>query len=235
MEVIGSKLLYVGPTTPVDGVVGSIWIQDTTGYVYRCTSVSPLTYVLMYSGLDINSHRKIGTTHYEAWYTYPRTGDNLGAGSVAKDRLFAFPFVCPKQITIDRIGVNVTTGSAGNLRLGIYNDAGIYPGTLLLDSGNIDSAAPAGARSAVINQVLQANSLYWFAFVCSALIQCYCTAIGTCLHGSIMGSDPALPATPRLGIYTAYPFDALPATFPTPPDVLMTAAPIIAIFVRLSA
>ena len=51
MEVIGSKMLYIGPTVPTEGVIDSIWLQNTSGAVYRCTSISPLTYELVSGGL----------------------------------------------------------------------------------------------------------------------------------------------------------------------------------------
>lgn len=44
MEVIGSKMLYIGSSVPIAGVVGSIWINSATGAIYRCTSILPLTY-----------------------------------------------------------------------------------------------------------------------------------------------------------------------------------------------
>ena len=48
------------------------------------------------------------------------------------DTLYALPFITPINRTVTRMAVHVTTGTAGNTMLGIYEDNGsIYPGNLL--------------------------------------------------------------------------------------------------------
>ncbi|GAI01197.1 unnamed protein product, partial [marine sediment metagenome] len=54
--------------------------------------------------------------------------------------LRALPLVVPRDITVDRIAVDIeVAGEAGSkARLGIYrNGANLYPGTLVVDAGEI--------------------------------------------------------------------------------------------------
>jgi hypothetical protein len=92
----------------------------------------------------------------------------VNAGSiVVAGRLYAVPMLIPATVTIDRIGISVTSGSgaATTARLGIYDDdaSGSLPDTLLLDCGTVltDAIAPV---EATISQSLTAG-LWWFAVV----------------------------------------------------------------------
>lgn len=80
--------------------------------------------------------------------------------------LFAVPFWAPTSTAYDRIMVTVG-GAVANAtgRIGIYNDAGGKPGTLLVDAGSFGAAALAatGDKTVTINQTL--SGLYWLAFV----------------------------------------------------------------------
>lgn len=100
-------------------------------------------------------------------YFYPisagsaTTNAALGVGT-----LRLFPWYLPKDISIDRIGAEVTTvGDAGSkLRLGIYADTGsAYPGALILDAGQIagDSAT---VQDITVSQFLPAG-MYWIGGV----------------------------------------------------------------------
>jgi hypothetical protein len=142
------------------------------------------------------------------------------------------PFICPKAITLDRIGVYVSTLSTLTARLGIYADDGnCYPGALLLDAGTIDVTST-GAKKLTINQALAANTLYWFVVVAGATPAIYCIPVAAVI--SILGVSSALGTAQSAGLYAALTYGALPATFPSSPTMI-TAAPIPAIFVRLSA
>jgi len=72
------------------------------------------------------------------------------------------PWIVPKAITITKLGAEVTVvGESGSkVRLGIYNDNGsCYPGTLLLDAGQIagDSAT---VQELTVSQAIPAG-IYW--------------------------------------------------------------------------
>lgn len=95
--------------------------------------------------------------YYAGTFGLPGTSNIFGNGQFR-----VHPFTAREQITIDRIGAEVTVaGSAGAvLRLGIYNDNGNgYPNKLVLDAGTID-ATIVGPQEITINTVLPAG-LYW--------------------------------------------------------------------------
>jgi len=74
----------------------------------------------------------------------------------------AFPLIVARAITIDRIAVYITAGGAGGskARLAIYNNGtNLYPGTLLLDAGEI-AADGVGIIAATVAQALT-KGLYW--------------------------------------------------------------------------
>jgi len=180
---------------------------------------------------DARYYRKVGTSTYEAWYTAANTGTALTTGAVTLGRLYAIPFLCPKAITLDRIAFNVTTLLAGYARAGIYSDTGsLYPGARLLDGGEI-STGTTGVKSATINQALAAG-IYWLAFLASVAVTVRCFAVASLIP--ILGISNALGTAPNLGIYAAQAYGALPASFPGTPTMI-TATPIPAVFVRLSA
>jgi hypothetical protein len=184
------------------------------------------------SSFDDSYYRHYGTTTYEAWYTSPRAGTALAGTALVANRMYAMPFITPKAITIDQIGVYVSTLSTTTARLGIYNDNGnCYPGTLLLDAGTVDVTAT-GAKKLAINQALGANKLYWLVIVCAATPAIYCIPVAAVIN--VLGTSNALGTAQNAGLYVSQTYGVLPGTFPGSPTMI-TAAPIPAIFVRLSA
>jgi hypothetical protein len=181
---------------------------------------------------DLSYFRHYGTGTYEAWFTSPRAGTALAGSALTAARMYAMPFIAPKAITIDQIGVYVSTLSTTTARLGIYADNGnCYPGALLLDAGTIDVTG-VGAKKIAINQALSANTLYWLVIVCAATPAIYCIPVAAVI--SILGHPSALGTAQNAGLYVAQTYGALPGTFPSSPTMI-TAAPIPAIFLRLSA
>jgi hypothetical protein len=181
---------------------------------------------------DLSYFRHYGITTYEAWHTSPKEGSALAGAALTANRLYAMPLLVPKAITLDQIGVYVSTLLAGAARLGIYSDNGnVYPGSLVLDAGTIDTGAT-GAKKIAINQALSTPGLYWMTLVANAAPSIYCIPVAGVIN--ILGHSNALGTAQNCGLYAAFTYAALPASFPASPT-LITAAPIPAIFVRLSA
>lgn len=90
-----------------------------------------------------------------------------GTTHLTDDRVYAAPFYLssvPNLVT--KIGLKVTSGSAGNIRLGIYADKGeakLYPHKLLLDAGTIDTVST-GVKSITVRQELP-RGLVWIAML----------------------------------------------------------------------
>ena len=136
-------------------------------------------------------------------------------GATVLDRINTSAFVVDEYVTIDRIGVEVTTvGAAGALvRLGIYSDDGAsYPGGLLLDAGTVDSAASTGFKELVISQALP-KGVYWLAAVsqsatCTLRLHSPVAQVGT--SNALTVSQNILSGWQQTGVS-----GALPATFST--------------------
>lgn len=81
--------------------------------------------------------------------------------------LACFPISFAETVTVDRIGMTITTaGSAGNFaRLGIYASGadGLPTGTPVIDAGTIDTTT-AGVKELTVSQVLTAGVVYWLCY-----------------------------------------------------------------------
>lgn len=183
-------------------------------------------------GNDISSYRRKGTVAPEIWYTSPLTATALGAAALTANTLTAIPFIAPRTITVDRIGVNVTTLAAlKSIRLGVYIDNGnLYPGALLLDAGTV-STTLTGVKSRSINQQLYKNTLYWLSLVSDGTPSVRLALVASIIP--ILGYDNTLPTAPGTGYSVAFTYAPLPDPFPAGASVGTSGIPLI--FVRLSA
>jgi len=115
---------------------------------------------------DLDAHtRDIFEEVRTGEYFFPFHGEH-STSAIAANRLHAVPFIVPRAMTFDRIGISITAGGAGGskARLGIYSDgANITPGALLLDAGEV-AADGVAVVACVINLALT-KGLYWPAVV----------------------------------------------------------------------
>jgi hypothetical protein len=123
-------------------------------------------------------------------YYYDSMAHIAGAGwsgsALTAGRLYATPFYVPHAITVDRLGVNVTTGVASALgKAGIYTmGSNGRPGTLVIQgSSNLDCATSATAPEHTISQALDGGKWYWAAFVSDSAISIHSAAPTTCPVG----------------------------------------------------
>lgn len=84
------------------------------------------------------------------------------------NRLYLLPFIVPVRRAFDRIGINVSTASAGGsggvLRFGLFAHSAGLPTTLIVDAGTVSTETTTGAKEATIAQTLDAG-LYWIGIV----------------------------------------------------------------------
>lgn len=122
-------------------------------------------------------------------YTGAANQTSLSTQATSINRIEAYPFTIGDLVTVDTIYMEVTTGVANAVgRCGIYrntNDQTIYPGSLVVDSGEL-AMATNGVKSAVIAVTL-APGLYWLAYLFG-------------VAGSTMRMLPAGAVHPCLGI-----------------------------------
>jgi hypothetical protein len=88
--------------------------------------------------------------------------------ATAANRLELFPFRAGRNVTVDLLALEVTTGVASaQARVGIYSaDATTgLPGALLTGQGTLLDCASAGVKTSAISPalVLEAGKLYWLA------------------------------------------------------------------------
>lgn len=102
-----------------------------------------------------------GPTFASGWYA-GWSGTAATVGSI-EDRGHYVPIPVPRSLTIDRIGIEVTSSATGSptVRLGVYADANGVPGALILDAGTVD-ASTTGFKEITISQALTAG-LVWLA------------------------------------------------------------------------
>ena len=110
---------------------------------------------------------RIGTTE-DRWYSagvVNATGTTTN--TTVANRLEALPFIPSRDMTLDRVAVQVTAAVAGNARLGMWTGtSNIYPDALLFDTGTF-SVGSTGPKVTTISQALDAGSLYWLGIVVS--------------------------------------------------------------------
>lgn len=96
------------------------------------------------------------------------TSAALTTRTLSANTLYFMPFVAGSPGTATRIGIEISTGAAGNARLGIYNNhlTKAQPSTLVLDAGTIVTTST-GFLEIAISQALAAGR-YWLAFVSNA-------------------------------------------------------------------
>lgn len=120
----------------------------------------------------LTTHAAILDAHTKNEYEVIRTAvyhsaRNFGPNSLAltADRLYAMLFIVARDMTVDRIAIDIQVAAGGTtIRLGIYSvGTNMAPGTLVLDCGAVDTGAT-GVKAATINKALT-KGIYYLAFV----------------------------------------------------------------------
>lgn len=165
-----------------------------------------LALVKYYSWLtEIFSYRKPGY-----YYTMAITGGTATLALTA-NTLYALPFLVTKRSRWDKMNIRVTTASSGTkVRLGIYTNEGVYPKSLVVDAGELDTGST-GSKELVIDVTLDPG-LYWLALLSSGAPTL--GGISAANTFGILGqSDVYTTANNSLRI--SYTYGNLPETFPT--------------------
>lgn len=128
-------------------------------------------------------------------------GNSLGPFGVVANEAFEVGSSVESR-TFTSIEINYTSGTSGNVRLGIYADSGSGPGALILDAGAV---AIANGWIAIrgLNLSLTPGTRYWLAFIQDS-------SMGV----SYTDGSPASNAT-TAHCFVAQAYGALPGTFPS--------------------
>ena len=123
-------------------------------------------------GVDLSVHAADLDAHMSDIYQTLVTGEYFApypiqtsvTAAFSANILHAMPCFVARPMTVDRIACDVTAQAGEKIRMGIYNDGtNLYPGTLLLDAGEITLSAT-GMQVIVINQALT-RGLYWLVIL----------------------------------------------------------------------
>lgn len=97
------------------------------------------------------------------FHTNSPVAGNTTTAVLSSTLIRAHPFYVPFHTTIDKIAIEITTGTSGLIRLGIYQDDGNgSPSALLVDGGELTVTAPAVLTSDISLTV--SPGLYWLAY-----------------------------------------------------------------------
>ena len=87
------------------------------------------------------------------------------ASTVSANRLYLYPFIPNKNITIQSLSINVSTLFAGGLaKILIYSDVSGVPTTKLYESASLDLSTT-GQKTATTSQTFIAGTTYWIGFI----------------------------------------------------------------------
>jgi hypothetical protein len=105
--------------------------------------------------------------YYAPWHTVT-SGSRSPAGTL--NRAEYLQFYIPASTTFDRIAIRTasTWSGTGTYRLGIYNNSGDKPTTVVLDAGQVSATAGSTTYEITINQTL-GEGYYWLVIVPQAL------------------------------------------------------------------
>ena len=145
---------------------------------------------------------------------YGSNGSVSTSGTLGNGVFQASPFLVSRTTTFTAIAAEVTiAGSSGAaVRLGIYQDAGGYPGSLTFDAGSIDGTV-VGAQQLAVNVTLRPG-VYWIGAAVQGSPATQPT-LRTIIGGSQLTGASSLSAatgSATVGYSQAAP-GALPATF----------------------
>lgn len=154
----------------------------------------------------------------DAWYAPGAPASS--ASAVAANRHYAIPVPIDRAVTIKGVGIQCTTLSAGNARIGIYADSGaMAPGALVAyNNANISTGATGFLSGVFDTNPRLSRGIYWFTTVFSG------TPVVHAARGDnpgiysqmvrLYGSDTgANAATGWFALYAALTFGVPPATF----------------------
>ena len=182
--------------------------------------------------LDAHTKNILETLKTGEYYGATPHGPPLSTAMTA-NRLHAMPFLVARDITIDRIAIQVTALAAGaSARLGIYNlGTNLTPGTLLLDAGEV-SVATTGIKAIVIDQALT-KGIYFLVVVTDGTPSTYAfDESGDPLTVQLGYSSTYFLRT-RHGYYKSHTYAALPDPFGTASDLGTFNCP--AVVVRIAS
>ena len=139
---------------------GVLQLTDSTSSTSTTTAATPNSVKTAYD----TGAAKFQFLPFRSGSYYANANFTVSTTAVANVTYY-MPMYIPNSITLDRIQIftfNTFSGTAV-VRLGIYNDNGGVPNTLLLDAGTVSATAASTLYTVTISQAVTAG-WYWMAF-----------------------------------------------------------------------
>ena len=167
----------------------------------------------------ITSKALNGPALASGWYAGP--AGVIDTISMAANVAMYTAFPVERNVTIDRIGLNISAGVASStVRLGIYGDTGGLPGTLLVDAGTINSAST-GYMEITISTAITTGRVWLCAVMQGGASPVTAVAVRFPFAGPAPTSGYSGTSGGGLALTTG-PSGALPSTASTPNDIRST-------------
>jgi len=149
---------------------------------------------------------ELTSNYYFGFYQSAATS-NL---ALVANTAYLIPFMIGDADTVTRIGVNVTTAvAATNVRIGIYNQSGGYPTSLVLDCGTVSSATT-GEKEITISQSLSLGT-YALVVVSDGAPTLAASGITAASAGHLFGFSSSTSA--GVAHTATFTYGALPSTW----------------------
>ena len=213
----------------------STWELRSTGADVEFVSDGTNWHVIDYDEFDISGYKRAGTTP-NRWYIGGLVGATaIGAGAaLVTNTLYATPFIASDIVTVNSLGVNVSTGVGSTaVRLGIYKDDGnLYPGALVAEISTQPSTVTTAtfASGTFSSSPILQPGLYWLVINTSGAPNLKTVAVAGAMP--ILGIDNTAATTAfGLGWSVARTYAALGTPF-TASGAVLTTIP--AIYIRLA-
>ena len=223
-----------GNTIQVAGNTGTIGVMY--GYHFPNLAASGVAVRMAFYGQDVsapgqnlggwlNGRERLAPAMHPGYvvgryYSAPHTA--LAAVAVSANLIYYMPMHIATKTTFTKIGVEVTTAVAGNMRLGIYNAANGVPTSLVVDAGVVASGTT-GVKELTISQSLEEGN-YYLCLVASAAptINWHVPDAGMRLY--MYGSSSSTIVNEQL-LISSFTYAALPSTAPATAYVGTSAEP----------
>lgn len=203
-KITGHTAITAAQVDPAADVFEIIDISDTTD---AASGTNKKMTVAEVKRLSDFTDRLIGTT-LNRRHTLLAYNVNLTTVAATINSLRCYPVLVRNTITIDKIGIEVTTGTTGLIRLMIYDsgsDGG--PNNLIAESGELTITAPGTYEGLTVASVTLLPGLYHFAYLTNTantfrgsgtqtLDPCYGIALAGTFHGALLSSALTYRAAP---------------------------------------
>lgn len=177
VTITGNSITGAGRNPPGGGTTQGVYVYSTTDVrlgANHCDDIAfgiavttPVNVISAKTGSDINVLSDGGGIFKNSGRYYGGATSSVTAVATTANYLYAAPIYVAETVTIDRIGIHVTTAGAAAsvIKLAVYNDTGHFlPGTKRFDAGSV-AADSTGAKELTISQQLPGGQWYWLAAV----------------------------------------------------------------------